>query len=104
MAASSSRLISYYCCSSTYQVINFFTDDNGHPYKLRKWRIPGSNMCDPSSISSGITRFTPTVYIPSSSVATLTPSPSAHLCCPRLLAFLSLFLLSMPNKMYYLCF
>ncbi|VDN02591.1 unnamed protein product [Thelazia callipaeda] len=28
----------------------------GHPYKLRKWRIPGSNMCDPNTISSGLTR------------------------------------------------
>uniref|UniRef100_A0AAF5PNK6 Reelin domain-containing protein n=1 Tax=Wuchereria bancrofti TaxID=6293 RepID=A0AAF5PNK6_WUCBA len=31
----------------------------GHPYKLRKWRIPGSNMCNPNTISSGITRFYP---------------------------------------------
>ncbi|VIO92713.1 Uncharacterized protein BM_BM8071 [Brugia malayi] len=29
----------------------------GHPYKLRKWRIPGSNMCNPNTISSGITRI-----------------------------------------------
>ncbi|EJD76352.1 hypothetical protein LOAG_16699 [Loa loa] len=47
----------------------------GHPYKLRKWRIPGSNMCNPSSISSGVTRLPSTVHISSSNV-----HPSANAC------------------------
>ncbi|KAM3722739.1 putative ferric-chelate reductase [Dirofilaria immitis] len=44
----------------------------GHPYKLRKWRIPGSNMCNPSLISSGVTRLPSTIYISSSSSSTTT--------------------------------
>uniref|UniRef100_A0A0R3S578 Reelin domain-containing protein n=1 Tax=Elaeophora elaphi TaxID=1147741 RepID=A0A0R3S578_9BILA len=50
----------------------------GHPYKLRKWRIPGSNMCNPTSISSGVTRLPSTVYILSSSVHTLNRSANAY--------------------------
>uniref|UniRef100_A0A915PY58 Reelin domain-containing protein n=1 Tax=Setaria digitata TaxID=48799 RepID=A0A915PY58_9BILA len=42
-------------------------NDDGHPYKLRKWKIPGSNMCNPSSISSGVTRLPPKIHITSSS-------------------------------------
>lgn len=58
-------------------------DSYGHPYKLRKWRIPGSSMCDPSSISSGITRLTSTVHIASDVTAS-----SAHIYCPALLSLL----------------
>lgn len=56
-------------------------DMYGHPYKLRNWRIPGSNMCDPNSISNRITRLTPNIYISSTAFTALRHVPIFIAAC-----------------------
>ncbi|KAK6102696.1 Reeler domain family protein [Brugia pahangi] len=63
----------------------------GHPYKLRKWRIPGSNMCNPNTISSGITRLSSAINQISSSSNIQTLNLSAKIYFPFLLFILFYF-------------
>ncbi|KAL4003462.1 hypothetical protein ACH3XW_7705 [Acanthocheilonema viteae] len=63
----------------------------GHPYKLRKWRIPGSNMCNPNSISSGVTRLPTTIYMSSSSLHILNRSANTYCYLFRILIIILLY-------------